>query len=238
MILHIPHSSTVIPDNAMFDKHIAADLYWMTDWHTHKLFSYPAMDAIVFPYSRLFCDVERLVDNEPMEAFGHGICYTKDAYGNHLRTVTDKEKFRIIENYYKPHHAKLNKACNNALTLFNKVVIVDCHSFSNTVLHHESGKSTDRPDFCIGTDKFHTPDSLVRDIRDYLKSEGYTTKINDPFAGTIVPLDHYNKTSNLKSIMIEVNRNLYMGSNVQFDETKSVITKILNIINRYELSQE
>lgn len=233
MILHIPHSSVKVPDWIKFEKDITLDLERMTDWYTDQLFMYPAMDRIVFPYTRLACDVERFIDNEPMEAHGHGVCYIKDSFGNHLRNVTPDERERIINTLYKPHHAKLTQACNHALTLFDQVVLVDCHSFSDQPLLHESSKTT-RPDWCIGTDPFHTPSDLVDEVVSLIENKGYTTKVNDPFAGTIIPEQHYHKNADLKSIMIEVNRKLYMHSPEQFKQTQVMITSILDVINSYE----
>lgn len=233
MILHIPHSSTVIPDDVIFDKDITEDLKRMTDWRTDELFSYSSMETIIFPYSRLFCDVERFARNESMEQYGHGICYTKDSFGNQLRSISISERMEILENYYWPHHRKLLKACNHALTLFDQVVIVDCHSFSDEPLPHEIDK-TERPDFCIGVDEYHTPDQLIDIVGGKLATYGYSVKINSPFSGTIVPIDHYRKTHQLKSIMIEVNRKLYMNSEEDFLRTKSVIKEILDAINSYE----
>ncbi len=236
MILHIPHSSTLIPLGIQFDKDdIEEDLYRLTDCDTDKLFTFDGAEVIKFKYSRLFCDVERFTENEPMELQGHGICYTKDSFGNHLRNVSKNEREFIIENYYKPHHTKLTIACNAALTLFDTVVIVDCHSFSDEVLPHEPNKDGNRPDFCLGVDDFHTPLELVNDIKSFLEGNGFVVAINNPFSGTIVPTLHYNKTKNLKSIMIEVNRKLYLNkTQKEFDKIKQVIRNILFIINRYE----
>jgi len=237
MILHIPHSSTKIPDGIIFDKSIDEDLLRMTDWYTDELFSYSAMAKFIFPWSRLFCDVERFIDNEPMEQQGHGICYTRDSFGNHLRHVIDEEKQAIIEKYYKPHHTKFSVECNHCLSLFNEVVIVDCHSFSDEVLPHESDQDVIRPDFCIGTDDFHTPQVLVDEIKNHLDSKGFVVFINKPFSGTIVPLLHYKKNKDLKSIMIEVNRKLYLDRpDEEFQYIKGIIGELLNIIDAYEIN--
>jgi N-formylglutamate amidohydrolase len=237
LILHIPHSSTKIPDGVIFDKSIEEDLLRMTDWHTDELFAYSSMSSFVFPWSRLFCDVERFIDDEPMEQQGHGICYTRDSFGVHLRHVTDEERQDIVEKYYKPHHTNFSIACNHCLSLFKEVVIVDCHSFSDEVLPHEPDQDFIRPDFCIGIDEFHTPQILVDEIKSYLESKGYVVFINKPFAGTIVPLAHYKKNENLKSIMIEVNRKLYLDrSDEEFNYIQGIIEEVLNIINAYEVN--
>jgi N-formylglutamate amidohydrolase len=43
------------------------------------------------------------------------------------------------------------------------------------------------------------------------KEIGYSVKINTPFSGSIVPLGFYKKEKKVISVMIEVNRKLYMN---------------------------
>ncbi|MBR5933302.1 MAG: N-formylglutamate amidohydrolase [Treponema sp.] len=76
-------------------------------------------------------------------------------------------------------------------------------------LPHENDR-TDRPDICIGTDDFHTPDELKEYFTSEFAKRNYRVKINSPFCGSIVPLKYYRKNRNVKSIMIELNRSLYM----------------------------
>jgi len=240
LILHIPHSSTAIPPRILFLKDIEADLARMTDWFTDELFSHPFSETVKFNYSRLVCDVERFVDNEPMEKFGHGITYVNDSYGHPLRRVSDNERLRIINDYYTPHHKLLNRTSNQSLSFFETVVIVDCHSFSDTPLPHEIDTGVARPDFCLGVDEFHTPLLLVERFTNHLTKLGYTVSINNPFSGTLVPLHHYHKTVELKSIMIEVNRKLYLdgiNKNKNFTSIKSIIDGLLNIVACYESEQ-
>jgi len=237
MLLHIPHSSTVIPTGIIFLKDIEEDIARMTDWYTDELFFHPSSEIVKFNYSRLVCDVERFVDNEPMEKYGHGIAYVNDSYGQPLRAVSDDDRLSIINQYYKPHHTRLNQTSNQLLSFFETVVIVDCHSFSDTPLPHEIDTGLARPDFCLGIDEFHTPSILVERFTSYLSELGYTVAINNPFSGTLVPLHHYHKTTELKSIMIEVNRKLYLDDtykNEHFTSIKSVITGLLNIVDHYE----
>lgn len=237
MILHIPHSSTYIPEDIKFLKQdINADLFRMTDHFTDELFDVSATDVVKFGVSRLVCDVERLLHDEPMEEYGMGVCYTNDSFGKKLRNVSIDERQRIIDEYYVPHHDLLQQKVNFALCYFENVAIVDCHSFSNEQLPHE--EEGPRPDFCIGTDYFHTPDDMLEDMYTYLIDNGYTCEINHPFAGTIVPLEHYQKNKNVLSVMIEVNRSLYMdgpSKSDDFDKTKGVIKDLLNIVEQYEI---
>ena len=233
MILHIPHASTYIPSDIEFDKKdISDDIQRMTDWHTDHLFGGNTEHTFVkLEVSRLVCDVERFIENEEMDAVGMGICYTVDSFGAPLRTVSDEEKDRIVNNYYIPHHAKLYESVKEELEEYGQVMIVDCHSFSNEQLPHEP--SGERPDFCIGTDSYHTPVSLIVRLQKELKILGYTSVVNEPFAGTIVPMEYYHTNDNVKSVMIEVNRSLYMNNSYEYVKMRKIITDLINIINKY-----
>jgi len=55
MILHIPHSSCVIPDNfrdqiVLSDKELLAELLLMTDWFTDELFAFPRAELGISKY--------------------------------------------------------------------------------------------------------------------------------------------------------------------------------------------
>ena len=236
MILHIPHSSTNIPLEDTTLTVNQEDINLLTDWFTDELFSHPYSSRVVFPYSRLFCDVERYRDNydEPMFKKGHGVVYTKGTTGNTIRT-SNKFESHIKEKYYDIHHTLLNIKTNRHLSLFNEVVIVDCHSFHYEKLQHED--SDLRPDFCLG---FNEDLPFLNDLVNIIKSNGYSVELNNPFSGALVPIskldNHY-----VKGIMIEVNRKLYLddkyNKNNNFDSIKSLITKLLDVISVYEVSR-
>lgn len=233
MILHIPHASTFIPDDVVFLKpDISQDIERMTDWDTDRLFGHHSAERITCPVSRLVCDVERFPFSDPMEKHGMGVCYTHDSFGTEFKTVTEAHRTDIMERFYEPHHAALTTTVRRLMGLFDFIVIVDCHSFSPEVLPHE--EDAIRPDFCVGTDPFHTPDELVQRVSDIILESGHTIGINRPFAGTLVPLEFFQKESRIKSIMIEVNRGLYRGDHANWDATKRVLDTILNAVYAYE----
>ena len=43
-----------------------------------------------------------------------------------------------------------------------------------------------------------------------VKEAGYSVAVDAPFAGALVPLSYYRKDDRVLSVMIEVNRRLYM----------------------------
>jgi N-formylglutamate amidohydrolase len=223
LILHIPHSSTYVPEAFKVSEGVSLEKEFqrMTDWYTDELFDFDEAEKLIFPYSRLYCDVERFRSDrdETMARKGMGVCYTRTSYGTKLREVSSKEKVFIKSSIYDEHHKKLELLVAEELRMQGSALIIDCHSFSNTPLPHED--STVRPDICIGTDSFHTPIELIEHLRDYFEQKGLTVAVNEPFAGTMVPLKFYGKNGRVKSIMIEVNRKLYLDD--EFKKNKNFI---------------
>ena len=65
LIFHIPHSSIHIPFTTGFEVSlIQSQINLLTDIGTDLIFNVPNTERIVTPFSRVFCDVERLPDDE------------------------------------------------------------------------------------------------------------------------------------------------------------------------------
>jgi N-formylglutamate amidohydrolase len=135
--------------------------------------------------------------------------------------------------FHKKHknHEKLDQAVNNQLESNGKALIVDCHSFPSNPLIRDLSQEKNRPDFNIGTDSFHTPDYLIEISKDFFKNNGYTLGIDWPYSGSIVPLKYYHKSKNVESIMLEINRALYL--NEPGNQKSSNYLAVKEIINEY-----
>lgn len=81
IILHIPHSSLEFPKESKYSwNDLDDEERRLIDYYTDELFL-PRQDSeqvssLVFPYCRLYCDVERLI-NDPLEKDGLGISYSR-----------------------------------------------------------------------------------------------------------------------------------------------------------------
>ena len=83
--------------------------------------------------------------------------YTRTAAGEPLkREISPREK-NLLEQDYRDHHDRLTNAVELELQEHQRATLVDCHSFPSVPLPCDLDQSTPRPDFCIGTDSFHTP---------------------------------------------------------------------------------
>jgi N-formylglutamate deformylase len=241
-ILHIPHSSTVIPveeqeEMVVDGLALQAELLAMTDHYTDELFGLesPMVTQVVFPVSRLLVDPERFEDDaqEPMSERGMGVIYTRGSQGNLLREMPDAgRRAHLLARYYHPHHKRLNQLCAEALGRFGRCLVIDCHSFPSRALPYETNQLAHRPAICLGTDDFHTPVWLSEWLHAAFTNRRLEVANNTPFAGSLVPSDFYREDKRVSSIMIEVRRDIYMDETTghkhsEFDRVQRMIQQVI-----------
>ncbi len=220
VVMHIPHSSRRVPAEErqailVDDTELNGELLRMTDAYTDELFPITPVEAgrVIFPLSRLVCDVERFPsdENEPMAARGMGVIYTRTSMGGVLRAQPDPtDRQKCLDRWYWPHHSKLEHLVKDVAERSGVCLIVDCHSFPSVALPYELDQASPRADICIGTDSFHTPWAVRDAIVAAAEADGYSVAVDAPFSGALVPLSSYRKDHRILSVMIEVNRRLYM----------------------------
>jgi N-formylglutamate deformylase len=216
-VIHIPHSSTHVPDDIrkdilLSDSELEKELLAITDKYTDELFACADADIIKNAHSRLVFDPERFrSDNdEIMSGVGMGAIYTSTVDGKPMRSLTDEKREKMMERFYDPYHKMLEEKVDRALAHNGKCLLIDGHSFPEIPLPMELDQNSDRPDICIGTCDFHTPEKLAVFMEAFVKSHGMSVRRNSPFSGTMVPMKFYRKDARVSSVMIEVNRKLYM----------------------------
>lgn len=204
IFLHVPHSSVVFPDesNVMFDD-LDNEERLLIDYYTDELFvpqqRVDSIDSMVFPFCRLYCDVERLV-NDPLEKQGLGISYSRWVKNGSCRSFSSlRSAFRLYADFHADVSVKL-------LDLRERILLIDCHSFS--ALPNLLNSNPPDIDICIGYNDDETCPSKVTigNIVHYFRSKGYKVGINKPFSNSktfSVPIPYH-------SVMIEVNKRLYM----------------------------
>ncbi len=240
LILHIPHASLRIPDYGKYllpREAVDAEALHLADLYTDELFLPAQGDAVIqADFSRVYCDVERFDHDalEPMSKFGMGAAYLRCDDGRELRQLTPAQREDILRDYYEPHHARLSSSVDFALARVGEARIVDCHSFPDTPLRCSLYQGNTKFDFNIGTDAFHTPAEWIDASVKFFAERGFRLGIDEPYSGSIVPMKHYQNDIRVKSIMLEVNRNLYMNSDCcrgrGFFAIKEVIMEFLTIL--------
>ncbi|MFI1395412.1 N-formylglutamate amidohydrolase [Streptomyces sp. NPDC020681] len=221
VILHVPHSSRVIPESVrsgivLDDEALELELDHITDSHTAEIAAAAAEAASTTPWrfvnqlSRLVVDPERFPDErEEMLAVGMGAVYTRTTHRKQLRPVhTDPRP--LIERYFRPYAEAMTAAVGERLAATGRAVVVDVHSYPSEPLPYELHGDGPRPPVCLGTDGFHTPEELLAHAESAFAGFG-GTGVNSPFAGTYVPLEYYGRDSRVSALMIEIRRDTYMS---------------------------
>ena len=117
-------------------------------------------------------------------------------------------------------------------------MIIDCHSFPKTSLFKGLNQHGNRANFNIGTDKFHMPLDLVKKSEEYFSALGYTVGIDWPYSGSIVTMEYYQKDKRVMSIMLEVNRALYLegdtnSKSCDYNKTKETVQGFLTFLRNH-----
>ena len=212
LLIHVPHSSLYIPEDyrrtaLISQAELEEENLFMCDTGIIELILEALKEnSVVFPYSRLYCDVERFRDGtEPMEAYGMGFIYTRDSRGREMFRP-DAAHREEVARIYDEHHDTLNRRTAAILESYGACTIIDLHSFSDEAVYRMFGY-TGCPDICIGVEPDFADDSLVEAIETICRKLGYTTMINYPYKGSLVPNAYYaNRDPRITSVMLEINK--------------------------------
>lgn len=218
IVCNVPHSATKIPAEFRDDfiisfQELQQEVLDMADGYTNELYEelLAVSSRMQSTISRVVVDIERFPNekDEPMSNVGMSAFYTRTSKGELLRTIST-EKREVLQKIYDEYHLAFTDIVASSLAIHSKALIVDCHSFPSVPRPYESDQSPNRPDICLGVDVYHTPQKLIDILKKNFEELKYTVKINSPFEGTIVPLAYYQQDARVASVMVEVNRSLYM----------------------------
>ncbi|MER7763728.1 N-formylglutamate amidohydrolase [Streptomyces sp. NPDC097619] len=219
VILHVPHSSRVVPDEVrrellLDERALEEELDLITDTDTAGIAAVAAARSALTPWrfvnerSRLVVDPERFPDErEGMRSVGMGAVYTRTTGGAPLRPA-GYDDGPLLARYFHPYAEAMTRAVADRLAATGRAVVIDVHSYPSRALPYELHGTGERPPICLGTDPFHTPDALVAAARKVFARFGGTA-LDTPFAGTYVPLRHYGRDRAVSALMVEIRRDLY-----------------------------
>lgn len=207
IILNIPHSSDKGVYLFGWKKDVVKHVNMWTDWFTDVIFDRENVISHIFGLSRFVCDAERL-DNDPMESIGQGILYRY--FEDSQRATLDDSTKRYLMDARKKHLEGISKSLEKA----ENPILIDCHSFPRVY---------DDVDVCIGFNKdWSKPKkNVIESVCDIFREHGYSVGINTPFSNSLTP--KCNKK--YPSMMIELNKRVYMCGNLKMDVEKSAKIK-------------
>ena len=191
-VFHVPHDGGVFPPELLRSVCVPEAQFLrchdeMRDLGAREMVPRPYRNeahALIFPISRLLCDVERFLGpEEPMERYGMGFCYERAYDGTQIKVITGELK-RATLRCYREHHARLDAFCLR----HPRLLLLDLHSFSDAIVPKAQLRPGLRtPDVCLGADERFTPEALVSAAEELLRRAGLSTARNYPYAGSMVP---------------------------------------------------
>ena len=236
LVLDSPHSGTVYPEDFRPVCDIAT-LRRAEDTHVEKLYAFaPATGAawIEAHFPRSYLDANRdtteldtaLLDGPwtgPLSTdprvlskvrLGKGLVWklTDEGLPIYDRLLTVDEVRGRIDNCWRPYHAAVAQAIDDAHARHGYSIHINCHSMPAIAGSH----ATDFPglahaDFVIGDRDGSTADpALSQKICEHLRERGYSVDYNHPYKGVELVRRHGRPAENRHSIQIEINRKLYM----------------------------
>lgn len=212
ILIHVPHSSLYIPEEYCRTALISRDELdeenrFVCDSGVIELIP-PALkdNTLIFPYSRLYCDVERFRDDsEPMNALGMGYIYTHDTKGRQIFMPTAEHR-ADVDYIYEAHHSQLDGRVSEILNAYGSCIIIDLHSYSDEMVRRLFGFDN-CPDVCIGTERDYYNSEIVEGLRSICRGLGLSTGLNYPYRGSIIPNRYLcEKKKGIISIMLEINK--------------------------------
>ena len=256
VIIHVPHAGLDWPDDgtAMPDQ---PDL-----WDEMKLMADRGVDEIaetavalmagrrdavtgrgehtpalfVNKLSRLAMDPERFVnESEEMNQVGMGVVYERTHDGRPLYSTglseADIETRKAL--WYRPYTQVLADLVDQVLDRHGRCLIIDLHSYSTEPLPYELHQDGERPEVCLGFEPFHDPG--VERAEQVFTRHGFRVGRNQPFSGSYVPLTHWRRTPEVKSLMVEIRKDQYLDSDghTDLDAAIRLAETIMDVIDAW-----
>ena len=238
IILHIPHASLCLPPDFWRDitvgkEIIERELRFIADYKVDELVKNINSHKIIAKYSRLYCDVERFRDDEaePMAKLGMGAIYTRLSDGTQYRKIGSSRREEILSKSYDLHHKQLNTLSREIVDQYGSCVIIDIHSYSDELVRRLFGWTENLPDVCLGYDEKWFGKDNASKLKTYIEKMGYSCELNYPYYGALVPMEFYHdENPKIQSVMLEINRRVYLNGDAVSEKAVCNIDKIINFI--------
>ncbi len=248
VILHVPHSARFIPADVrsgilLDDTQLNAELDSMTDSLTDSIALQASERAELRPwifintFSRLVIDPERFPDErEVMNKVGMGAVYRKSSTGLDLRASDFSDEKVLLDSFFHPYANALEALVSERLAALGGITIIDVHSYRTEQHENAVNHGQKRPAMCIGTDEFHTPPWLIECAQAAFAPLGETF-LNEPYAGTYIPLKFYGVNSAVQSIMMETRADTFLDDKLKMHEGAiDVVTGLTSLIDQVKLA--
>ena len=132
-VISIPHSGLYITKE-MNDKLNDNVILSNSDWYLKELYSFLeelGFTIVINNINRYTIDPNRELILNNGDNYTSSIVYTKNTFSKNMyKNIPDEKEIQDrINKYYKTYHDELQKQINRKLKVFDKVILIDLHSF-------------------------------------------------------------------------------------------------------------
>lgn len=218
-VISIPHSGLYITKemNKKLNNVILANM----DWYLPELFEFLeklGFTMVINNISRYVIDPNRDINITNNESYTKSLIYKKTTFDREMYKIplNKKEIEDRIKRFYENYHNTLNRLIAEKLKWFNKVYLIDLHSFGKQI----------ESDVVLGNDNGNTMNKeLVQYINNLFVYNGFSVSVNNPFNGGYIT-KHYGKThGKCESLQIELSYFSYIDKRKFYEEEFSYINK-------------
>lgn len=218
VIVSIPHSGTFVP-NDIRSIMLPSVVLSNVDWFLKELYDFlPNMGVTVISsnISRYVIDLNRdKTEDIHGEDFWTKLVHTHNTFGKPLysKPLHSEEIQERLKQYYDPYHTALEKLIVEKLRVFNKVLLLDLHSFCVDFIE---GADED-----ISLSNYNNQSSTtlsIESLRDVLTEQGYKVGVN-VIRGRYI-LKNYKRIfrDNIDCIQMELRYSQYIGNRYYGEE--------------------
>lgn len=221
LVISIPHSGTDIPQDIAPLCNLAAKREH-TDWALPELVAPLSETTLVATVSRYIVDVNRFKPRVGKAT--QPIIPRIDEVGHQLfNNYPSKQKQADwLERYYVPYYLHLEKLLNEKLDQHEKVLLVDLHSYDDTLFRSS--------DIILGTRKQQTlSQDTLKQLQLLFHEEGLSTQVDTPFSGGNI-IATFGKHPRIEAIQIEVPYSLYLDGHTLHEERSTTLHQQLQHI--------
>lgn len=221
LVISIPHSGTDIPQDIASLCNLAAKREH-TDWALQELVAPLSETTLVATVSRYIVDVNRFKPRAGKAT--QPIIPRIDEKGNLLfNNYPSKQKQADwLDRYYVPYYLHLEKLLNEKLEQHEKVLLVDLHSYDDTLFKTS--------DIILGTRRKQTiSEEILEQLQTLFHEEGLSTRVNTPFSGGNI-IATFGKHPSIEAVQIEVPYSLYLEDHTLHEERSTTLHQQLQRI--------
>lgn len=255
LLVSVPHAGRDYPAELHDNLRIpAAELLRLEDRYADRLVA-PAMAAgiptIIAHRARAWMDLNRGVDELDPEMVSGAIGAPKSPGSAKMRGGLGlvprrlahsgdiwKQRFpadeisQRIANYHTPYHQTVGQCLSGMATRFGSALLVDIHSMPPLA----TAGTHPAPRIVIGDRFGQSAASIYSEmLLERLKQTGITAALNHPYPGDYILRRHGNARKNIHAIQIEVDRSLYLDSELRepgdgMETTAALVVDLLMLL--------